>query len=108
MIYELRIYECHAGKLDVIHDRFADRLISLLERYGIRNVGYWTHDVGPGNNQLVYLVAFRDHGHRAEAWAGVASDPEWLRIYEEANRDADIVRHVESRLLVPTDYSPMQ
>ena len=59
MIYELRIYECFAGKLPDLNARFRNHTMELFEKHGIRNVGYWTHDVGPNSNQLVYLVAFR-------------------------------------------------
>lgn len=108
MIYELRIYECFAGMLPNLNDRFRNHTMALFEKHGIRNVGYWTHDVGPNSNELVYLVAFEDHNQRAEAWASFRADPEWQKVFEESHRDGIIVKNVENRLLAPTDYSPMQ
>ncbi len=108
MIYELRIYTCFSGKLNDLHSRFANHTMALFEKHGIRNIGYWTNDVGPSNNELVYLVAFDDHNQRAKAWADFRADPEWQRVFEESHRDGIIVENVENRLLTPTEYSPMQ
>ena len=108
MIYELRIYECYGGKLPDLHKRFADHTMALFEKHGIKNIGYWTYDVGPSNNELVYLVAFEDHNQRADAWASFRADPEWQRVFEDSHANGIIVRNVENRLLSPTAYSPMQ
>ena len=108
MIYELRIYECFAGKLPNLNDRFRNHTMALFEKHGIKNIGYWTHDVGPNSNQLVYLVAFEDHNQRAEAWASFRADPEWQKVFEESHKDGILVKNVENRLLAPTDYSQMQ
>ena len=55
MIYELRIYECFAGKLENLNSRFRNHTLSLFEKHGITNVGYWVNDVGPSNNtQLIF------------------------------------------------------
>lgn len=108
MIYELRIYTCFSGKLNNLHNRFANHTMALFEKHGIKNVGYWINDVGPSNNELVYLVAFEDHNQRAKAWADFRADPEWQQVFSESHRDGIIVENVENRLLTPTDYSPMQ
>ena len=84
MIYELRIYECFAGKLPNLNARFANHTMELFEKHGIRNVGYWTHDVGPNSNELVYLVAFEDANQRAEAWASFRADPEWQEVFSRS------------------------
>ena len=52
MIYELRIYECFAGKLENLNARFRNHTLKLFEKHGITNVGYWVNDVGPSNNTL--------------------------------------------------------
>ena len=108
MIYELRIYEAFAGKLPDLNSRFRNHTLELFEKHGIRNVGYWTHDVGPSSNQLVYLVAFDSPDQRAEAWASFRADPEWQKVFEESHRDGILVKNIENRILMPTDYSPIQ
>ena len=77
MIYEQRIYECFAGKLPDLNRRFNDHTCKLFEKHGIKNVGYWTTDVGPASNELTYLLAFKDANQRMEAWKNFRADPEW-------------------------------
>ncbi len=108
MIYELRIYECFAGKLPDLNKRFANHTMKLFEKYGIVNVGYWTTEVGPSANELTYLLGFRDANHRMEAWASFRADPEWHKVVEESHRNGILVKNVRNQLLAPTPYSPMQ
>ena len=60
MLYEYRVYEAMPGKLDELHARFRDHTLDLFEKHGIRNIGYWTVDVGDANDRLIYIVAFDD------------------------------------------------
>ena len=108
MLYELRIYECFAGKLPDLNDRFANHTMKLFEKYGIVSVGYWTTEVGPSANELTYLLGFRDANHRMEAWSSFRADPEWQKVVEESHRNGVIVKNVRNQLLVSTPYSPMQ
>ena len=57
---------------------------------------------------LVYLVAFDSPDQRAEAWASFRADPEWQKVFEESHRDGILVKNIENRILMPTDYSPIQ
>ena len=108
MIYELRVYDCFAGKLPDLHTRFANHTMRLFEKHGIKNVGYWVTDVGPSNQSLTYLVAFEDAGQRDKAWNSFRADPEWDQVVEESHRDGIIVKNVSNQTLIPTPYSPMQ
>jgi len=69
VIYELRIYSCFSGRLPALHKRFQDHTVKLFEKHGIKNIGYWTTEVGDSNHELTYLVAFEDANQRQEAWA---------------------------------------
>ena len=82
--------------------------MSLFEKHGIRNVGYWVTDVGESNHELIYLLAFEDANQRTEAWNGFRNDPEWAAVTEESHRDGLIVKNVRNQILTPTPYSPMQ
>ena len=39
--------------------RLSTHTLELFEKHGIRNVGYWTVDVGDANDRLIYIVAYR-------------------------------------------------
>ena len=66
LLYEYRVYEAMPGKLDELHARFRDHTLELFEKHGIRNVGYWTVDVGDANDRLIYIVAFEAHAATAK------------------------------------------
>ena len=40
-VYELRTYVSQPGRLDNVLARFRDHAAPILERHGIRSVGYW-------------------------------------------------------------------
>ena len=108
MIYELRIYECFAGKLSNLHDRFANHTMALFEKPGIEVVGFWQTVVGKQNFELVYLLAYDDANDRMEKWASFQSDPEWQKARAESEKQGPLVAQVENKLLTPTPYSPLQ
>ena len=54
-IYELRTYTSHEGKLESVLNRFENHTMSLFEKHGIRNVGYWVSE--DQDNTLIYIVA---------------------------------------------------
>ncbi len=60
LLYELRIYECFGGRLPALNQRFNDHTTKLFEKHGIKNIGYWTNEVGPSSTELIYMIAFED------------------------------------------------
>ena len=108
MLYELRVYECNPGMLPTIVKRFADHTVALFEKHGIKNIGYWTTEVGTSNHELTYMVAFDDAGQREKAWASFRADPDWPGIVDESQKDGIILKNVRNQLLTPTAYSPLQ
>ncbi len=108
MLYELRIYTAVPGKLPNVNDRFRNHTLRIFEKHGIKSVGYWTYVIGPSNNQLVYLLEWKNMAEREQRWGAFGSDPEWLAVRQETEKDGPIVDRVENSFLKPTDYSPMQ
>ena len=108
MIYEYRVYEAMPGKLDELHARFRNHTLKLFERHGIKNIGYWTAEVGDYTDRLIYIIAFENAGQRERAWADFRSDPEWQGAKAESEADGPLVARVFNTLLTPTDYSPLQ
>ena len=107
MIYELRIYDVIPGKLQALNDRFAKITGGYFEKYGMKQIAYWTDVIGV-SNRLTYVLAFDDLAHRERAWAGFATDEERLKAFAETERDGLLVARVENKILRPTDYSPLQ
>lgn len=107
MLYELRIYTAMPTRLPELLARFRNHTVELFAKHGIRNVGYWTNSVGGRNDELWYIVAFEDMAHRERAWSAFASDPEWLEVRAESEKDGPLLHHLENRFLSPTDFSPL-
>lgn len=108
MIYELRIYRAHPGKMRPLLARFRDHTMELFERHGITNVGYWLNSVGGRNDELWYIVSFEDHGQRERAWASFAADEEWREVRAASEADGPLVHHIENRILAPLEWSPLK
>ena len=107
MIYELRIYEAMPGRLPELHARFANHTMGLFAKHGIKNIGYWTEEVGTSNN-LVYILGYDDLADRERKWAAFITDPEWLKVRVETEANGPLVAKAHNRILRPTPYSPMQ
>jgi len=107
VIYELRIYTVHPGRMRALQARFRDHTCALFERHGMTNVGYWVNAIGGRSDELWYILGYDDLASRQAAWAAFAADPEWHRVAAESEADGPIVHHVENRMLAPTDFSPL-
>ena len=104
-VQELRVYHAMPGKLPALHDRFADHTINLFKKHGIKNVGYWTEDVGT-SNKLVYMLGYSGLGDREKGWAAFGADPDWLKARAASEVDGPLVRRSISTILRRTAYSP--
>lgn len=105
MIYELRIYRCIPGRLSALIARFQDHTLRLWEKHGIRQTGFWTTLVGESNQDLTYMLVWDSMGERDKRWAAFATDPEWIAVRDESEKDGQIVENIRNALLAPTAFS---
>ena len=108
MIYELRIYTANPGKMGALHARFRDHTCRLFETHGIKNVGSWSNTIGGRSDELWYMVAFDDLGHRDAAWKAFGADPDWQEARRKSEENGPLVHHIENRIMSPTDFSPLR
>src|SRR6516225_4115705 len=108
MIYELRIYRALPGRLPNLLDRFRNHTLRIWERHGIRQAGFWTTLVGESIYDLTYLLAWESLAEREKKWAAFMTDPEWLKVRAESEKDGPINANVSNSLLVPTDFSSVK
>ena len=107
MIYELRIYTTHPGKMPALQARFRDHTRHFFEKHGIKNVGYWTNTLGGRSDELWYMLGFESLAHRETAWGAFQADPGWHEARAASEVDGPLVHHVENRIMTPTDFSPL-
>ena len=108
MIYELRVYHCVSGRLPALLKRFETVTLSIWERHGIRQAGFWTVLVGESSQDLFYLVQWESLAEREKKWAAFLADPEWIAKRAESERDGPIVASVSNSFLQPTAFSSVK
>jgi len=108
VIHELRVYRCMPGRLPDLNKRFESVTLKLWEKHGFRPVGFWTTVIGESNQDLTYLLEWRDLGERERVWAAFMSDQEWLKARAESEKAGAIVANIASKILAPTAYSRLK
>jgi hypothetical protein len=107
MIHELRIYHCVPGRLPALLNRFETITLAIWERFGIRQKGFWTVEIGESNADIYYLLEWENLAEREAKWSAFMADPEWLQKRAETQRDGPIITHVTNLILTPTTFSAM-
>lgn len=108
MLYELRIYHSSPEKLPQLHNRFQTRTLKLWEKHGIRQVGFWTPYIGDNNMDLYYIIAWENLDERQKKWDAFQSDPEWLKVKAETEKDGHLYSHITNMIMKPTAYSALK
>lgn len=103
-LLELRTYHAAPGKLDALLARFRDHTLTLFEKHGMTNVGYWV-PVDNKDNLLVFLLAYPDKDSRDASWKAFAEDPVWKKAAADSETEGKLVAKVDSLFLKPTDFS---
>ena len=108
-VFELRTYTTHDGKMPELHKRFREHTNRLFEKHGMTIVGFWTPVEGPdAANTLVYLLAYPSREAREASWQAFRDDPDWQAAYKASHANGPLVNKVDSKILAPTDYSPLK
>jgi len=108
MIYELRVYRCVPGRLQALLTRFQDHTLSLWEKHGIRQAGFWTTLVGESHLEITYMLAWNSLAEREKRWDAFLADPEWKAIAAETEKDGQLVENIGNQLLLPTAFSTVK
>ncbi len=108
MIYELRIYHAVPGQLPALMSRFQNHTIQIWEKHGIRQAGFWTTLIGESNQQLTYMLAWDSMADREKRWSAFITDPEWIEVIKESEKDGPLVQNIGSELLQPTAFSSVK
>ena len=109
MIYELRTYQVVPGKMKNLNDRFANITVPLFEKHGMKVIGFWETAIGEATTtELIYMLAFEDLGHYQRAWDAFIADPEWQAAKRLTEVGGPLVNVASSKIIEPTDYSPLQ
>jgi hypothetical protein len=109
MLHELRIYRCLPGRLPALNQRFESATLELWKKHGIRQVGFWTVEIGGSSNtELYYLLEWESLAEREQRWNAFQSDPEWIAKRAASEKDGPILREIDNLILKPTSYSKLR
>ena len=108
MIHELRIYRCLPGRLPDLIKRFESVTLKLWDKHGFRPVGFWATVIGASNQDLTYLLEWKDLAERERLWAGFMADADWLKARAESEKNGPIVANITSSILQPTAFSKVR
>lgn len=106
-VYELRIYHLNEGKLPLILERFRKQEVKIFTRLGMHPVGFWVPEDAPlAGRTLIYMLRHKSREAATEAWKKFSTDPEWLVLKAETEKNGQFVMKHESTFMKLTDFSP--
>jgi len=89
--------------------RFHDHTTKLFEKHGIENIAYFSSDANDGKQPfLVYMIANKDEAEHKKEWDEFRTDPEWIKVKDDSEKDGKIVEKVESVFLKPLSFSKIK
>jgi hypothetical protein len=108
--YELRTYIAAPGKLEQLHARFRNHTNKLLEKHGMKLLGFWVpQDKEKGaDTTLVYVVEHASRKAADDSWKAFRADQEWIAAKAESEKNGPLTSKVESVFMNPTDYSRLK
>ncbi|MFC1872607.1 NIPSNAP family protein [Chloroflexota bacterium] len=104
MGYFLIIDQIQRGKMKEAKKIHAHGL-RLWEKHGCKIIGVWDNWVGGEGFELISIRGFKDFAQYEKMDIAVKKDPEW-NDYSESFHTVSTSR--TTRLLQPTEYSPLQ
>ncbi|KAF2093450.1 NIPSNAP-domain-containing protein [Rhizodiscina lignyota] len=107
-IIELRIYTTLPGRMPNLLARFENHTTKIWERYGIKQIGFFTTVVGPNSNDLTYMLQWDSLADREQKWSAFMADKEWIGVRAESEKDGPINQNVYSSFLAPTAFSALK
>ncbi|HUZ75582.1 MAG TPA: NIPSNAP family protein [Stellaceae bacterium] len=104
MILEVRTYTAQPGKAREWLEYYENNGLPVQKRMLGRLVGFFTSELGP-LNQIVHMWAYESLADREQRRAALAKEPEWHAYLK--NQPQGVLAAQETRILVPTSFSPL-
>lgn len=101
MIYEKRTYRMHPGRVGEFLKFYEENGIGIIGKYA-KLVGCWQSESGT-LNEVIFIWAYDDYGHRQSQRAKLAGDPEWQAFVPTI---LPYLAHQESQFMLPAAFSP--
>ncbi|AGZ35398.1 NIPSNAP family protein [Pseudomonas sp. SWI6] len=106
MYYELRTYTLDPLKLADWLALYQSHALEVQTEHLGKLIGFFTTEFGEAN-QVVHLWGYTSLDERMERRKAMAADPRWAE-FSRRNRELGAVLKLQSRVLRPTGFSPLQ
>jgi len=90
------------GGIDNLHRRFREGEVKIFEKHGAKFIAAWQRLDNP--NTLVWMMSYRNRGHRDEVFGNFLADPEWKELLAKY----PVPISIESFFLSASDYSALK
>jgi hypothetical protein len=106
MILEVRTYTAYPGRATQWLEYYEKHGLPVQQKYLGGLVGFFTTDIG-AVNQIVHMWKYESLADREARRAAMAKDPAW-QAYLHGGPQPHPLMSQESRILIPTAFSPMK
>lgn len=104
MYFEMRTYTIKIGKMNDYITLFQNIGLPIISKYA-KLIGYWQAESGE-LNQIIHIWAYESLDDRIQKRQALYQDKEWLTAFiPEA---LPMLEKQESRILIPSSFSPIQ
>src|SRR5262245_66242865 len=107
MFHELRIYRSMPGRLAALNKRFETITLKLWEKHGIRQVGFWTVEIGETNNDLYYMLEWQSLAEREQRSTAFMTDPDRIAERAETEKERRIGQYLRSSVREPATHQQL-
>lgn len=104
MIYELRTYHIHPGKMKDIQNRFSTLTLDLFKDHGMNTLDFW--EDAEGRNTIYYVLEHKDKESRNANFKAFENDPKWVEGKRLSELNGPIVEKVEIIFMNRVPFSP--
>jgi hypothetical protein len=104
MIVEERTYKIRTGKLARYLQLVREEGLAIQQPILGNLIGYFQVEIGDLSH-VVHMWGYSDLNDRAERRSKLAADPRWQAF---SVRLSENIESAQNRILIPTDFSPLQ
>ena len=106
MLYEIRTYTFKPLRAAEWLAIYKTEALPIQQEYLGELIGFFTTEIGD-IRQIVHIWAYKSLDDRLERRDRMAADPRW-QAFGSKVKALDILVGMESRIMRPTDFSPLQ
>lgn len=104
-IYEYRVYQSTPGNMPALQRRFESATLRILDRHGVRIIGFWLPMIG-SNDEIHYILEWESLEEMERVWREFRADAEWQQVLRETDQDGALVARVRNQVWRAAPYAP--